>query len=190
MSKYEIDEETGEVLLNHSAISAEDVVDRLNDLEAKLAQARENLTQCEADRKFEQEKKDIAMKRVLELKQQLAKKEKAYQELLNSLKIKDLSNINFIQVNDDIVKFSESGVIYEYNKKDNTIYKIIDKSHQDKISFAVERLEKVKSFSISSENNGWCETHKDWLDIVEFIDNQIEQLTHQHKDKGGYDGNR
>ena len=39
MSKYEIDEETGEVLLNHSAISSEDVVDRLNDLEAKLAVA-------------------------------------------------------------------------------------------------------------------------------------------------------
>jgi DNA-binding transcriptional MerR regulator len=38
MSKYEIDEETGEVLFNHSTISAEDVVDRLNDLEAKLAE--------------------------------------------------------------------------------------------------------------------------------------------------------
>ena len=41
MSKYEIDQETGEVLLNHSVISSEDVVDRLNDLEAKLAESEE-----------------------------------------------------------------------------------------------------------------------------------------------------
>ena len=47
---------------------------------------------------------------------------------------------------------------------------------QDKISFAVEQLEKVKSFCISAEDNGWCVTHKNWLEIVEYIDNQIKQL--------------
>ena len=46
-------------------------------LEKQLAQSRENLTQCEADRRFEQEKKNIAMKRVSELTKQLALTEKA-----------------------------------------------------------------------------------------------------------------
>ena len=31
---------------------------------------------------------------------------------------------------------------------------------QDKISFAIEQLEKAKSFCISAEDNGWCVTHK------------------------------
>ena len=47
---------------------------------------------------------------------------------------------------------------------------------QNKISFAVEQLEKAKSFCISAEDNGWCVTHKNWLEIVEYIDNQIKQL--------------
>lgn len=48
--------------------------------------------------------------------------------------------------------------------------------NQAKISFAVEQLEKAKSFCISAEDNGWCVTHKDWLDIVEYIDNQIKEI--------------
>ena len=47
---------------------------------------------------------------------------------------------------------------------------------QDKISFAVEQLEKAKSFCISAEDNGWCVTHKNWLEIVEYIDNQIKAI--------------
>lgn len=109
-----------------------------------------------------------------ELEAKLAEKEKEYQELLNFIKIKDLSNINFIQVNEDIIKFSESGVIYEYNKKDNAICKIIDQAHQDKISFALEQLEKVKDHYRKFKNTNMGIIKR--ADIVLFIDNQIEEL--------------
>ena len=62
------------------------------------------------------------------------------------------------------------------NSLGNVIKELWEFDKQAKISFCIEQLEKVKSFSISSENNGWCETHKDWLDIVEFIDNQIKAI--------------
>lgn len=41
---------------------------------------------------------------------------------------------------------------------------------------AIEQLEKAKSFCIYAEDNGWCVTHKNWLEIVEYIDNQIKAI--------------
>ena len=61
-------------------------------------------------------------------------------------------------------------------KQSITCLNTIEKAYQDKISFAVQQLEKAKSFCISAEDNGWCVTHKNWLEIVEYIDNQIKQL--------------
>ena len=45
-----------------------------------------------------------------------------------------------------------------------------------KIDYAVEKVERVKSFCSSAEDNGWCVTHKDWLDIVEFINQLITEI--------------
>lgn len=61
-------------------------------------------------------------------------------------------------------------------KAKETLNQIFKDNRETKISFAVEQLEKAKSFCISAEDNGWCITHKDWLDIVEYIDNQIKEL--------------
>ena len=67
--------------------------------------------------------------------------------------------------------------------------------NQDKISFAVEQLEKVKE-EIDSVYKIWRSSNVDLVDvktglysglqhISSFIDNQITELTHQHEDKGG-----
>ena len=118
-----------------------------------------------------------ALDKIADLEARLAEKEKAYQELLNSIKIKDLSNINFIQVNDDIVRFSKSGVLYEYNQKENKVYKIIDQAHQDKISFCIEKLIDVRSFvSDATEIK-----EPDYTKICNYIDNQIEGLKKEIK---------
>ena len=182
---------------------------RIADLEAKLAESEEENRDLEDDHnklieQYNKQYNDLCqeinvhssarerlVKKLKELEHQLAEKDKAYQELLNSIQIKDLSNINFIQVNEDIVRFSEGGVIYEYNKKENTIRKIIDKAHQDKISFAVEQLEKVKNRIESKVESVYkrlddlnikivCESTSRQLstyeEIVKEIDNQIKQL--------------
>ena len=123
-----------------------------------------------------------ALDKIADLEARLAEKEKAYQELLNSIKIKDLSNINFIQVNDDIVRFSKSGVLYEYNQKENKVYKIIDQAHQDKISFCIEQLEKVKNKFNGKRpiddlaNEVGLELGYTATQIQKYIDNQIEEL--------------
>ena len=60
----------------------DDVVERNKQLKQELT---ENIILLEGLRKFEEEKKDIAMKRVYELKQQLAEKEKEIDKLEDKL---------------------------------------------------------------------------------------------------------
>ena len=52
---------------------------------------------------------------------------------------------------------------------------------QDKISFCIEQLEKVRS-NILCDERFYFENLNKYVD--EIIDNQIVQLTHQHEDKG------
>lgn len=104
--------------------------ERIADLEAKLAESEE-INKLVNKQLQDMEKSKLAWEnKYFKLEKQLAEKDEEYQKLLNSIKIKDLSNINFIQVNEDIIRFSEDGVHYEYNKKENTICKIIDQAHQ------------------------------------------------------------
>lgn len=117
-------------------------------LEEEIRELKQQLAQCEADRKFEQEKKDIAMKRVSELKQQLAEKD-AEIEQWKSMAERS-SNL--------LDKFNRTGEI----------------GAQDKISFAVEQLEKA------IKNIKKC-NYKDFgiiyqSDAIAVIDNQIRQL--------------
>lgn len=51
---------------------------KIADLEEKLAEMKESCVLLEGLRKSEEEKKDIAMKRISELKQQLAEKDKEF----------------------------------------------------------------------------------------------------------------
>ena len=58
-----------------------------------------------------------------------------------------------------------------------------ERANQDKISFALEQLEKVKDYFI--EDYAVCKNFSDFYwNFTEQIDNQIAELTHQHEDKG------
>lgn len=52
----------------------------------------------------------------------------------------------------------------------------LEKADQEKISFCIEQLEKVKEKAIKPKDYGWCDKYKDCWDIVMEIDNQIKQL--------------
>ncbi len=62
---------------------------------------------------------------------------------------------------------------------DNHIKQLKEKE-QDKISFCIEQLEKVKEKIADFEYEDIFYFDK----FIEYIDNQIKQLTHQHEDKG------
>lgn len=96
----------------------------------------------------------------------LVKEHKLYKDLKAKLaeKEKEIESLKHVKVTIGTM---------ETNQVDISSTTYID---QDKISFAVEQLEKAKSFCISAEDNGWCVTHKNWLEIVEYIDNQIKAI--------------
>lgn len=139
---------------------------QIADLEAKLAESEskrkileekvkwlsEENEECFVDGQKYNELREQKDKEIQELKQQLAEKEKEIESLKH---------------------FKVTIGTMETNQVDisSTTY-----TDQDKISFALEQLEKAKSFCISAEDNGWCVTHKNWLEIVEYIDNQIKAI--------------
>ena len=129
---------------------------RISDLEAKLAESNEShhkniveLTKIatEKDRKIE------------ELKQQLAEKEKEI-ECLRTRQFIDMTEKEMLELK-----------IATHNEDLKKIKHIFD---QDKISFAVGQLEKVKELLWDSIND---ETpYGDVIGVREEIDNQIKQL--------------
>jgi chromosome segregation ATPase len=156
------------------------------DLEAKLAESEKNVQVEEMLKNYGKEEIKKLHKRineiverdkniVTELKQQLAEKEKEIEKLTE-----ELDDKNFCK---DFVD------LYSENKLKT---QMLQENWKDKISFAVERLEKVKE---------WCENHKysDEDDYVityepdeedasgcmdylkEYIDNQIEELKKEMK---------
>ena len=125
---------------------------QIADLEAKLAESEhrnEQLVDALNGKVFINYK--LPMENA-QLKQQLAEKEK------------EIESLKHVKVTIGTM---------ETNQVDISSTTYID---QDKISFAVEQLEKAKSFCISAEDNGWCVTHKNWLEFVEYNDNQIKAI--------------
>ena len=120
-----------------------------------------------------------------ELKQQLAEKDKE----IENLKASSDKNIDYL------IEFAS---LIENEKDCNRMLKaldrvkqgkkyIVDKEHQDKISFAVEQLEQLKyniRLDNSDEETGDMSYVVDTTCLFELIDNQIAELTHQHEDKG------
>ena len=94
--------------------------------------------------------------------------------------IKNLSDFNLRQTSfHDIQK---NDVIFNAYINKHIAYKkclnLLDLVDQDKISFAVEQLEKVKEeLEFTSNNNEWITTRDDRIlnGICDFIDNQIKQ---------------
>jgi hypothetical protein len=182
---------------------------KIADLEAKLAEKEERinwLVEAEFDRKWA--KKYVEMRRkedpmlclpdsdevyekYFELKQQLAEKDETIKELKQRLK--DTIKI----YSDDFVEKDKE--LKELRFKARNIFPLVEnleeKVNQDKISFAVEQLRRVKKLCKEKfdwwENSEWegdiydkSDVSNAYFDIEANIDEQIGQLTHQHEDKG------
>ena len=148
---------------------------QITDLEAKLAESKKQCQECKhLNKKIELNIKNKLMNETQQLKQQLAEKEKENNEL--EFIVEEIEQFAWEQLNNDnFDKYKAYDEMYTKIKQltKNSPY---EEHNQDKISFAVEQLEKAKSFCISAEDNGWCVTHKNWLEIVEYIDNQIKAI--------------
>ena len=138
---------------------------KVADLEAKLAESEEKCNkqwleiQAETHQiqMLEQDIKRIKK----ELKQQLAEKEKEI----------------------EVLKLDYDFVAKQYKELMRIGDFVIEQKDQDKISFAVEQLTEIRDYV----KNCWSldtTEGKVRLDIAKKIRLKIEQLTHQHEDKG------
>ena len=138
---------------------------KIKDLEAKLAEMTEKYNACQEARKLEIEfnKQDKA-----ELKQQLAEKDKEIESLITDLQ----KALALIKEGREIVDLND---------------KALERTDQDKISFSVEQLEKVKESLndydiqeiLSSSSDPYGEFDENCVttdNINTIIDNQIKQL--------------
>lgn len=104
-------------------------------------------------------------KEIKELKQQLAEKEKEKNKMICHI---GYDNLKYLMANNDW-QILEAHQVKEYNQ--------LRKANQDKISFAIAELEKVKGLIANHTQELWtCEN--DDIDVVlyEEIDNQINEL--------------
>ena len=135
------------------------------------AQLKQQLAQAKMNESFEKEKKDNAFKLIEELKQQLAEKDKEIEKITRIVAYRDDMDRS-TTING--VKFTNEQIITLQN-----IDYFADKHNQDKISFAVEKLEKVKDHYRQFKNTNMGIIKR--ADIVLFIDNQIEELKKEMK---------
>lgn len=155
---------------------------QFDDLETKLAESEEQLREeleekngvrralsaCnrQNDEFAEMIKKLVNEKE--ELKQQLAEKDE---------KIEKLKSENHALMSDNAYQEAD---IFELTQK----FAI---HNQDKISFAVEQLEQVKYYILTTQQDADYLVDKEQVNIHFFkdvIDNQIKKLTHQNEGKG------
>ena len=142
---------------------------QLADLEAKLAE-------------YEKFMKDNEWNSIEEMQETLNKCEKEYFDIQKQLeekeKERELDNSFWKQECDSLQKTleeKEKEVEFIKNMKaDEMALKVIQKGNQDKISFAIAELEKVKSaFSLINSKLDKVETIKEY---IHYIDHQIKQL--------------
>lgn len=188
MSKYKLDKSAQIVENSNYTMTQEEVCERLNTLEEKLAEMTEKYNACQEARKLEIEfnQQDKA-----QLKQQLAEKEKEiseYVEIVDDLHKQLSDKCDFCEEGykkqlaekekeiSELKRIGEKGHLndlFEDKRKENKILiKAIEQANQDKISFAVEQLEKVKEeFDCIYSNDTYTP-----YQIADKIDNQIKQL--------------
>lgn len=161
----------------------------------------EELTQSKMNENFEKEKKDNAFKLIEELKQQLLEKEEEIKvidedrqfkaemwtrfankckELKEQLAEKDKEITKLKEVVDTVDKLKQFNLdIKEYALINRNAVDEIYCEHQDKISFAVEQLEKVKEttecvLDNALKNSSLNQSYYDRL--LDEIDNQIKKI--------------
>lgn len=98
--------------------------------------------------------------------------------------IKDTLNRCFKKISDLKAKLAEKEKENELMAKTLKMTKFVEKEiNQDKISFAIIQLEKIKDkFREIYDRNR--KHHLSVVKCYELVDEQIADLTHQHEDKG------
>lgn len=117
---------------------------------------------------------------ISDLEAKLAEKEEEIEELSSMVSVFSKSSLS--QLKDFIVDKPLLQLGYTKYLEDK-----ISQTDQDKISFAVEQLEKVKDYILTTQQDADYLVDKEQVNIHFFkdvIDNQIKKLTHQHEDKG------
>lgn len=130
------------------------------DLEAKLAESEENNKLLEMQLQDMERSKLAWENKYFKLEQQLAEKE-----------------------NDDLKRIGEKShlndLLEDKRKENGILIKAIEQAYQDKISFAVEQLEKVRKILNKSDESGYIiqfRSMNDRLNFYKEFDNQIKQL--------------
>lgn len=150
------------------------MVNKISDLEAKLAEMTEKYNACQEARKLEIEfnKQDKA-----ELKQKLAEKEK------------EIEDMKFMMRNTEQALNNVPNAMAGQRKRIDELTKELKQANQDKISFAVDNLTEVKKQLRQDVNItapiSELKKLKDYLiGVDEFIDNQIKQLKEMRSKHG------
>ena len=162
-----IENSNAELKEKYLNISHIDLIRKIADLEAKLAESKESCILLESLRKSEAEKKDIAVKRVTELKQQLAEKDKELHYKTAECEKWKADYENCSELEKMMTKERQYCL-------DNW-----RASWQDKISFCIEKLVDIQKHI--SDNPVGAEQECFGREINEFIDNQIEELKKEMK---------
>lgn len=136
-------------------------------LEKLLNQQDKRIKELEEERDSNYENYSICWKENTELKQQLAEKDKDIKYFKES----------YYMIQDE--KDHYAGQCLNLQDRIEELEKIINESfhNQDKISFAVEQLEKVKNYMITDEKDMFGANYlMNSVYVLEFIDNQIKEL--------------
>lgn len=156
-----------------------EVLEYVSDLEAKLAESEKKAySRGHSQRDIANEiklnalREDVANKekRIVELKQQLEEKEKEIisLECVISEIHNDIKELHEFKVGEDEYDLTDSDARFSLECE------LLNK-HQDKISFTIDELEKVKDYFI--EGYAVCKKFSDFYwNFTEQIDNQIKQL--------------
>ncbi len=151
---------------------------KIAELEAKIAELREQITICNEENSKSFIKSVNAMRENAELKQQLAEKEK------------EIETLKFMMRNMEQASRNVPNAMAGQRKRIDELTKELKQHNQDKISFAVEQLEKVKEFCEANcekcddpDSEYSCKViglddilYTGDMSLFEYIDNQIKQL--------------
>jgi hypothetical protein len=124
--------------------------------------SRESCRDLTNEEVFEELRSEL--RQLADLEAKLAEKDKLIEFYINSGK----------EQCDEINKINHRSII-KADEIDQLKQQLAEKE-KDKISFALEQLEKVKEKANEERNNGWCMSYASRYDILEYIDNQIKQL--------------
>lgn len=140
-----------------------EVLGYVSDLEAKLAESKKQCQQC----KHLNKKIELNIKN--KLMSELAEKDKTIANIIEDSKTsKELLKKQLTEKNKEIEKLNACV----------DFYKSYSVSFQEKV---IDELEKVKEHFINIKTPTLGVIRR--AEMVMYIDNQIEKLTHQHKDK-------